>query len=73
LPANRVFSYPELNPNKSYYEIEIKDNGIGFEQKYAEQIFSVFQRMHTAASYEGTGIGLGICKKVVMNHRGQFP
>lgn len=55
-----------------YWEIVIKDNGIGFDQKYANQIFTVFQRLHSRSSYEGTGIGLAITKKVVANHRGEI-
>ena len=57
-------------PARSYWEIVVKDNGIGFDQQYAEQIFTVFQRLHTRSAYEGTGIGLAIARKVVANHRG---
>lgn len=53
-----------------YYLIEIKDNGIGFEQKYAEDIFNIFTRLHGAAEYSGSGIGLSIAKKVIENHKG---
>lgn len=50
--------------------IYIQDNGIGFDQKYAEQIFDMFRRLHSSAEYEGTGIGLALCKKIVEMHNG---
>jgi PAS domain S-box-containing protein len=53
-----------------YWEIRIKDNGIGFEQKNAERIFELFQRLHGRSEYEGTGIGLAICSKIAQNHNG---
>jgi light-regulated signal transduction histidine kinase (bacteriophytochrome) len=53
-----------------YGRIYIEDNGIGFDQKYAEQIFDMFRRLHANAEYEGTGIGLALCKKIVEMHNG---
>jgi signal transduction histidine kinase len=53
-------------------QITIEDNGIGFEEEYAERIFDVFQRLHGRQQYEGTGIGLSICKRIVERHKGKI-
>jgi signal transduction histidine kinase len=55
---------------KQYCRIYIEDNGIGFDQKYAEEIFGMFKRLHRHADFEGTGIGLALCKKIVEQHKG---
>lgn len=52
------------------WEIAIEDNGIGFEEKYSDRIFQPFQRLHSKNDYEGSGIGLSICKKIVSHHKG---
>jgi signal transduction histidine kinase len=55
---------------RDFCEISIADNGIGFENKYADQIFELFQRLEGRSQYEGTGIGLAICKKISERHNG---
>jgi signal transduction histidine kinase len=59
-----------LDPSLDYMEILVKDNGIGFDQQYADRIFTIFQRLTTSELYRGTGIGLALCKRIVENHRG---
>lgn len=54
----------------SQWQITIADNGIGFDPQYAEKIFVIFQRLHSRSKYEGTGIGLSLCKRIVERHRG---
>ena len=64
--------YPILSKpvSKFYYKISFIDNGLGFEQEYAEKIFLLFNRLHHSKAYKGTGIGLTICKKIAENHYG---
>jgi PAS domain S-box-containing protein len=55
-----------------YAHIAVQDNGIGFEGKHAERIFSPFQRLHNRREYPGTGMGLALCRKIVERHRGKI-
>lgn len=72
LNTEEVNNIIELNANKSYYLIDFQDNGIGFEQQFSRQIFTIFQRLNDKHSYAGTGIGLALCKKIVENHNGHL-
>ncbi|MGB0860761.1 MAG: sensor histidine kinase, partial [Pseudoalteromonas spongiae] len=55
-----------------WIQIDVCDNGIGFEQDYSDKIFTPFQRLHSRTAYKGTGIGLSVCRRIVERHGGQI-
>jgi len=63
---------PGVRKPQRLWQIRVADNGIGFDPAYAERIFEVFQRLHTASEYPGTGIGLAICRKIMQAHSGHI-
>jgi two-component system CheB/CheR fusion protein len=72
LSAREVPEHLDLKGGSSYGEIIFQDNGIGIDKKFAEQIFLIFQRLNARERFEGTGIGLALCKKIVLGHQGEI-
>jgi PAS domain S-box-containing protein len=71
-PVVRISAEPMQNGNSGCYQVTVADNGIGFDEKYLDKIFTVFQRLHGRAEYEGSGIGLAVCRKIVERHHGSI-
>jgi light-regulated signal transduction histidine kinase (bacteriophytochrome) len=62
----------EFDKTKTHVVFKVKDNGIGFSQKFSERILRPFQRLHSRDEYPGSGIGLAICNQIILKHGGEF-
>jgi signal transduction histidine kinase len=73
-PVVKISAFTEISQNdgKKYCTISIQDNGVGFDEKYLDRIFAVFQRLQNRDTFEGTGIGLAVCRKIVERHGGSI-
>jgi light-regulated signal transduction histidine kinase (bacteriophytochrome) len=71
-PVVKVYEEPLNGHERALCQINVQDNGIGFDEKYLDRIFILFQRLHSRDEYEGTGMGLAICSKIVQRHGGSI-
>jgi PAS domain S-box-containing protein len=71
-PQISIQAVPVLSDHKAYYNITVTDNGIGFDQQQSEKIFHTFTRLNSKDKYDGTGLGLALCKKIVQRHHGDI-
>jgi light-regulated signal transduction histidine kinase (bacteriophytochrome) len=63
-------THAAARPGQAYFAVNVADEGIGFDQRYADQLFKIFKRLHQSPAYDGTGMGLAICRKIMENHDG---
>lgn len=67
---NFTGSFEGLEPDKQYHKITFTDTGIGFDQKFSDSIFKIFNRLHNREEYDGSGVGLALCRKIMQTHNG---